>query len=108
MALFSVVLLAPSSADLRIAGWFMYFHRIQPICSNACRYKLAAIKLVTPFKEHLEKHYADLADKPFFNGLVTCKFVNAALTHLPPHDSNTDVVFRYAERAYLCNGVGRS
>jgi len=34
-------------------------------------YKLAAIKLVTPSKEHLEKHYADLADKPFFNGLVT-------------------------------------
>jgi len=34
-------------------------------------YKLAAIKLVTPSKEHLEQHYADLADKPFFNGLVT-------------------------------------
>ncbi|KAH8909070.1 NDK-domain-containing protein [Coniochaeta sp. PMI_546] len=33
-------------------------------------YKLAAIKLVTPGKEHLEKHYADLKDKPFFAGLV--------------------------------------
>lgn len=35
-------------------------------------YKLAAIKLVTPSKEHLEKHYEDLADKPFYKGLVTC------------------------------------
>ncbi|KAK5119805.1 nucleoside diphosphate kinase [Meristemomyces frigidus] len=34
-------------------------------------FKLAAIKLVTPSKEHLEKHYEDLSDKPFFKGLVT-------------------------------------
>ncbi|KAK3073369.1 nucleoside diphosphate kinase Ndk1 [Teratosphaeriaceae sp. CCFEE 6253] len=34
-------------------------------------YKLAAIKLVTPSKEHLEKHYEDLSDKPFFKGLIT-------------------------------------
>ncbi|KAH8702119.1 nucleoside diphosphate kinase [Talaromyces proteolyticus] len=34
-------------------------------------YKLAAIKLVTPPREQLEKHYADLADKPFFPSLVT-------------------------------------
>ncbi|KAB2576713.1 putative nucleoside diphosphate kinase protein [Lasiodiplodia theobromae] len=33
-------------------------------------FKLAAIKLTTPSKEHLEKHYADLADKPFFPGLI--------------------------------------
>ena len=33
-------------------------------------YKLAAIKLTTPGKEHLEAHYADLKDKPFFAGLV--------------------------------------
>ncbi|KAJ4293471.1 nucleoside diphosphate kinase Ndk1 [Kalmusia sp. IMI 367209] len=33
-------------------------------------FKLAAIKLVTPTKEHLEKHYADLSDKPFFPGLI--------------------------------------
>ncbi|KAG5772250.1 hypothetical protein H9Q69_001022 [Fusarium xylarioides] len=33
-------------------------------------FKLAAIKLVTPGKEHLEKHYADLAGKPFFPGLI--------------------------------------
>ncbi|MCJ1334314.1 nucleoside diphosphate kinase [Thelotrema lepadinum] len=34
-------------------------------------YKLAALKLVTPSKEHIEKHYEDLSDKPFYKGLVT-------------------------------------
>ncbi|MDI1485726.1 MAG: nucleoside diphosphate kinase Ndk1 [Ramalina farinacea] len=34
-------------------------------------YKLVAMKLVSPSKEHLEKHYEDLADKPFYKGLVT-------------------------------------
>ncbi|KAI1415364.1 nucleoside diphosphate kinase [Hypoxylon sp. FL1857] len=33
-------------------------------------FKLVAIKLVTPGKAHLEKHYADLKDKPFFPGLI--------------------------------------
>ncbi|KAI1075638.1 nucleoside diphosphate kinase [Whalleya microplaca] len=33
-------------------------------------YKLVAIKLVTPGKAHLEQHYSDLKDKPFFAGLV--------------------------------------
>ena len=36
-------------------------------------YKLVAMKLVSPSKEHLEKHYEDLADKPFYKGLVTCE-----------------------------------
>ncbi|MCJ1312559.1 nucleoside diphosphate kinase [Agyrium rufum] len=35
-------------------------------------YKLAAMKLCTPGKEHLEKHYEDLSDKPFYAGLVKC------------------------------------
>lgn len=39
-------------------------------------FKLVAIKLTTPSKEHLEKHYADLSDKPFFKGLVTCTSLN--------------------------------
>ena len=34
-------------------------------------YKLVAMKLVQSTKEHLEKHYADLAARPFFPGLVT-------------------------------------
>ncbi|KAM0269422.1 hypothetical protein ACHAQH_009750 [Verticillium albo-atrum] len=33
-------------------------------------FKLAAIKLVSPSKEHLEQHYADLKDKAFFPGLI--------------------------------------
>jgi nucleoside diphosphate kinase len=36
-------------------------------------FKLVAIKLLTASKEHLEKHYEDLAKKPFFPGLVSCK-----------------------------------
>jgi nucleoside-diphosphate kinase len=35
-------------------------------------FKLAAIKLTTPSKEHLEKHYEDLSSKPFFPGLIAC------------------------------------
>lgn len=33
---------------------------------------MVALKMVSPSKEHLEKHYEDLSDKPFFKGLVTC------------------------------------
>lgn len=36
------------------------------------RYKLVAMKLVSPSRGHLEKHYEDLAEKPFYKGLVTC------------------------------------
>ena len=39
-------------------------------------YKLVAMKLVSPSKEHLEKHYEDLADKPFYKGLVTCELIS--------------------------------
>lgn len=34
-------------------------------------FKLIAMKLTAPGKEHLEKHYADLKDKKFFPGLIT-------------------------------------
>ncbi|KAJ5512173.1 hypothetical protein N7463_001725 [Penicillium fimorum] len=33
-------------------------------------FKLVAMKLTSPSQDHLEKHYADLATKPFFKGLV--------------------------------------
>ncbi|KAH6987844.1 Histidine kinase [Ilyonectria robusta] len=33
-------------------------------------FKLAAIKLVSPSKEHLETHYEDLKEKAFFPGLI--------------------------------------
>ncbi|KAJ5280295.1 hypothetical protein N7478_005667 [Penicillium angulare] len=34
-------------------------------------FKLVALKLTSPGQELLEKHYADLATKPFFKGLVS-------------------------------------
>jgi nucleoside diphosphate kinase len=34
-------------------------------------YKLVAIKVIHPTKEFAAKHYEDLKDKPFFNGLTT-------------------------------------
>ncbi|GAA5836971.1 hypothetical protein JCM11251_004461 [Rhodosporidiobolus azoricus] len=33
-------------------------------------YKLAAMKLARPTREHLEKHYEDLSSKGFFKGLI--------------------------------------
>ena len=33
-------------------------------------FKLVAMKLASPSKEHVEAHYADLSSKPFFAGLV--------------------------------------
>ncbi|KAF2865765.1 nucleoside diphosphate kinase [Massariosphaeria phaeospora] len=33
-------------------------------------FKLVGIKLVSPSKKHLEEHYADLAEKSFFQGLI--------------------------------------
>ena len=33
-------------------------------------FKLIAMKLTAPGKEHMEKHYADLAGKKFFPGLI--------------------------------------
>jgi len=33
-------------------------------------FKNVAMKVVTPGKAHLEKHYADLSKKPFFKGLI--------------------------------------
>lgn len=33
-------------------------------------FKLVAMKMDAPGKEHFEKHYSDLSSKPFFGGLV--------------------------------------
>ena len=33
---------------------------------------MVALKMVSPSKDHLETHYEDLKEKPFFKGLVTC------------------------------------
>jgi nucleoside-diphosphate kinase len=34
-------------------------------------YKLCALKLASPSKEHMEAHYADLSKKAFFPGLIS-------------------------------------
>ncbi|OJJ95488.1 hypothetical protein ASPACDRAFT_81967 [Aspergillus aculeatus ATCC 16872] len=34
-------------------------------------FKLVAMKLCSPSQQHLEQHYADLSDKPFFKELVS-------------------------------------
>lgn len=44
-------------------------------------FKLVALKLNQPSKEQLEKHYADLKDKPFFPSLV--KYSEYLLVHHP-------------------------
>jgi nucleoside-diphosphate kinase len=33
--------------------------------------QLVGLKMATPGKEHLEKHYADLSSKAFFPGLIS-------------------------------------
>jgi nucleoside-diphosphate kinase len=33
-------------------------------------FKLVALKLAAPSKDHLEQHYIDLKEKKFFNGLI--------------------------------------
>ena len=70
-----------------------------------CSYKLVAMKLVSPSKEHLEKHYEDLSDKPFYKGLVTC--ATPVPTNLTYHRIRRLTRLRYAERAHLCYGMAR-
>ena len=83
-------------------------------------FKLVAMKLVAPGKEMFEKHYADLAGKPFFGGLVeyassgpVCCMVweglNAVLTGrkmlgaTKPFDSEPGTI-----RGDFCLDVGRN
>lgn len=68
----------------------------------AYSYKLAAMKMVTPSKEHLEEHYKDLSDKPFFKGLVTCAFGS----HWTKRRRNRLMVRRHVERTNRRHGLG--
>lgn len=68
----------------------------------AYSYKLAAIKMVTPSKEHLEEHYKDLSDKPFFKGLVTC----ALRSHWMKCRRKALMVRRHVERTNRRYGLG--
>lgn len=67
--------LAPSSLALRTVGSYSpnpnNVHTKFVLMNHS--FKLAALKLCSPSKEHLEQHYADLSSKPFFPGLVSCK-----------------------------------
>lgn len=49
-------------------------------------YKLVAIKIVTPGQAHLEAHYADLKDKPFFPGLIKCRAPIQGPPRRPPKE----------------------
>ena len=83
-------------------------------------FKLVAMKLSAPGKEHFEKHYSDLSSKPFFGGLVAyaasgpvCAMVwegdNAVLTGrkmlgaTKPFDSAPGTI-----RGDFCIDVGRN
>lgn len=66
-----------------------------------------AMKLVSPSKEHLEKHYEDLADKPFYKGLVTCELAPRVFTCWRHEAIGADGNDRYAEWPHLRHGVGR-
>ena len=83
-------------------------------------FKLAAMKLCSPGKEHMEKHYADLSEKKFFPGLIeymitgpVCAMVwegdNAVLTGRKmlgatrPFDSEPGTI-----RGDFCIDVGRN
>ncbi len=57
--------------------------------------------MVSPSKEHLEKHYEDLSSKPFFKGLVTC------MEELVRSATVADEIFRHAERSHRGYGLGR-
>lgn len=51
------------------------------------------MKLTSPSQEHLEKHYADLAGKGFFKGLISCEF--------PQHSDPSPLSARQASYPFL-------
>ncbi|KAL2550996.1 Nucleoside diphosphate kinase IV [Forsythia ovata] len=55
----------------------LYGYQISEIISRfECKgYKLVAIKILVPSKEFAQKHYHDLKERPFFNGL--CEFLSS-------------------------------
>ena len=53
-------------------------------------YKLIAMKLTQPTKEHMETHYEDLKEKKFFPGLIQYMTSGGALVLL----GNCVIIFR--------------
>lgn len=65
------------------------------------------MKLVSPSKEHLETHYEDLSDKPFYKGLVTCMQLPHHFDLYDIHRSKfTNFLDRHVERPHLRHGLG--
>lgn len=56
---------------------FCFVFQIAEIISRFERkgFKLVAIKIVVPSKDFAQKHYHDLSERPFFNGL--CDFLSS-------------------------------
>lgn len=87
-ALFSVAWLDPSSPASRTVGTWLPLSSLPRVVRRhsliSSSFKLAAIKLMSPSKEHLEKHYEDLSDKPFFPGLIACMSHRLNTPHAQP------------------------
>lgn len=66
------------------------------------------MKLVSPSKEHLEKHYEDLADKPFYKGLVTCTLPYSFDLRIHMNRILADDCDRHVEWPHLRHGLGGS
>jgi hypothetical protein len=68
----SAALLAPSSraSSRRVSRWL-------PLSSVSSLYHIL-------MPGHLEKHYADLSDKPFFRGLISCTSIHVLASYTPP------------------------
>ena len=62
---------------------------------------MVALKMVSPSQEHLEKHYEDLKDKPFFKGLVSCTCIISFVRGGPDNS-------RYAQWPHRRHGLGRT
>lgn len=56
---------------------YLMNHQISEIISRFERkgFKLVGIKVVVPSKDFAQKHYHDLKERPFFNGL--CDFLSS-------------------------------
>ena len=101
--------LGTSSRDLRSEGkLLMEIVEKQNSILTPRSYQLVAMKLVTPSKEHLEKHYEDLSNKPFYKGLVTCMSPASQIILSFVHWNTPRTKFdRHAKRSHLRNGLAR-
>lgn len=67
--------------------------------------------MVQPSKEHLEKHYEDLKEKPFFPGLIACKSLSNPTSDQLRHYRSQQLSHaltrsRHELRPHLRHGLG--